>query len=171
MQTGIETSQAIQLRRASSDDAALIFELAKQIWNDHYIHIITQEQIDYMLDWMYSSKSLIEQMNEKGHQFYLIQNADGKYIGFIAFSGKEGDYFIHKFYISTDKQAKGIGTAVFEQFKSFIGDIKTIRLTVNRKNFKSINFYFKNGFIIEKVEDFDIGHGWLMEDFVMIYKA
>ena len=76
---------------------------------------------------MYSSKSLIEQMNEKGHQFYLIQNADGKYIGFIAFSGKEGDYFIHKFYISTDKQAKGIGTAVFEQFKSFIGDIKTIR--------------------------------------------
>jgi ribosomal protein S18 acetylase RimI-like enzyme len=45
---------------------------------------------------------------------------------------------------------------------------KTIRLTVNRQNYKSINFYFKNGFKIERVEDFDIGSGFWMNDFIMI---
>lgn len=170
MQTSSEISQAIQLRKASSDDAALIFEMAKQIWNDHYIHIITQEQIDYMLDWMYSAKSLTEQMNEKAHNFYLIQNNQGAYIGFIAVSGSDGAYFLHKFYILTANQAKGVGTEVFTQILAILNNPHTIRLTVNRKNFKSINFYFKNGFVIEKVEDFDIGNGWLMEDFVMIYK-
>jgi ribosomal protein S18 acetylase RimI-like enzyme len=48
---------------------------------------------------------------------------------------------------------------------------KTIRLTVNRQNFKSINFYFKLGFKIEKVADFDIGNGYFMNDFVMLWKA
>jgi diamine N-acetyltransferase len=51
-----------------------------------------------------------------------------------------------------------------------IPDTSELRLTVNRKNFKAINFYFKNGFIIESVKDFDIGNGYLMEDFVMLRK-
>jgi hypothetical protein len=46
-----------------------------------------------------------------------------------------------------------------------------LKLTVNRKNFKAINFYFKNGYIIESVEDFDIGESYLMNDFVMVKNA
>ena len=44
---------------------------------------------------------------------------------------------------------------------------KTYTLTVNRQNYKSINFYFKNGFIINEIADFDIGNGYVMNDFVM----
>ena len=47
---------------------------------------------------------------------------------------------------------------------------QTLRLTVNRQNYKSINFYFKNGFVIEKTADFDIGSGYFMNDFVMVYR-
>ena len=49
--------------------------------------------------------------------------------------------------------------------------IKTIRLTVNRKNHIAINYYFKNGFMIEEVKDFDIGDGYEMNDFVMLKKV
>jgi len=49
-------------------------------------------------------------------------------------------------------------------------EINTIRLTVNRSNYKTINFYFKFGFIIEEVKDFDIGNNYYMNDFIMIYK-
>jgi ribosomal protein S18 acetylase RimI-like enzyme len=74
------------------------------------------------------------------------------------------DYFIHKLYVNTEIHSKGIGRAlynyVFENIKP-----KTIRLTVNRKNFKAINFYFKLGFIIEKLIDIDIEHGFVMNDF------
>jgi hypothetical protein len=43
-------------------------------------------------------------------------------------------------------------------------------LTVNRKNYKAINFYFKNGFTIKEIADFDIGNGFFMNDFIMIKK-
>ena len=44
---------------------------------------------------------------------------------------------------------------------------KRITLTVNRQNYKAINFYFKHGFKIKSVDDFDIGNGFFMNDFVM----
>jgi len=65
--------------------------------------------------------------------------------------------------------AKGKGTRAFKQLLSIIQPDK-ITLTVNRQNFKSINFYFKNRFVIERVADFDIGNGYVMNDFVMIWK-
>jgi hypothetical protein len=45
-----------------------------------------------------------------------------------------------------------------------------MRLTVNRQNYKSINFYFKIGFRIEKCADFPIGNGFVMNDFVMVWR-
>ena len=45
-----------------------------------------------------------------------------------------------------------------------------MRLFVNRENFKSINFYFKTGFIIEKIIDQPIGENFYMNDFIMIKK-
>lgn len=160
----------VTIEKAGVEDVSTIFQLAKSIWNDHYIQLITQDQIDYMLEWMYSANSLSNQMIEKNHQFYIIKNNDLINIGFFSFSKNDADYFLHKFYIDTKDQSKGIGTEVFNQFMSLDKGLKTIRLTVNRKNYKSINFYFKNGFNIEKVEDFEIGNGYLMEDFIMIYK-
>ena len=47
--------------------------------------------------------------------------------------------------------------------------IDTIRCYFDQ-NYKSINFYFKNGFVIERVADFDIGNNFVMNDFVMIWK-
>jgi ribosomal protein S18 acetylase RimI-like enzyme len=70
-----------------------------------------------------------------------------------------------------DKEAgKGIGTEILEELKKIIQP-KKIRLTVNRNNFKSINFYFKNGFRIDSVAQFDIGEGYIMDDFIMVWEA
>ena len=46
-----------------------------------------------------------------------------------------------------------------------------LTLTVNRQNYKAINFYFKLGFKIQTVADFDIGNGYVMNDFVMFYES
>jgi hypothetical protein len=37
-------------------------------------------------------------------------------------------------------------------------------------NYKSVNFYFRLGFIIEKTTDIDIGDGYFMNDFIMLYQ-
>ena len=159
----------IQLHKAQSQDIPLITSLACKIWKAYYPAIITHEQIDYMLDKFYSTSSLEEQMND-GQDFYLI-NSDGISVGYLSVDQKnQSDYFLNKFYIDPSEHRKNIGESSFLQLLDLIPDMKTIRLTVNRSNFKSINFYFKLGFIIEEVKDFDIGNDYFMNDFIMIYK-
>jgi len=157
----------IHITIAQQKDLDTIANLAKQIWNDHYVSIIGQVQVDYMLDKIYNHQSLVEQLTEKNHVFYLIKNSN-EIIGFLSVSSENNaDYFLHKFYIHQQKSNSGIGTEVLDLLIQTIKP-NTLTLTVNRQNFKSINFYFKNGFKIDRVEDFDIGDGYQMNDFVMV---
>lgn len=157
----------IHITIAQQKDLDTIANLARQIWNDHYVNIIGQVQVDYMLDKMYNHQSLVEQLTVKKHAFYLIKN-NNEIIGFLSVSSENNaDYFLHKFYIQQQKSNSGIGTEVLNLLIKTT-DPKSLTLTVNRQNYKSINFYFKNGFKIERVEDFDIGDGYQMNDFVMV---
>lgn len=162
----------IELIPATQDNFPVIAELAEIIWNKHYVPIIGKEQVDYMLGKMYSKQGLTEQQKVKHHRFYMIQHVAAMIpIGFISISNEiETDYWIHKFYVLDIYQGRGLGVQVFEGIKMLMPNMTSIRLTVNRQNFKSINFYFKLGFVIEQVADFDIGNGYLMNDFVMVWR-
>jgi len=158
----------VEIVKANESELPIITELAQITWNQHYPAIISKNQIDYMLQKMYGLESLRNQL-EQGHHFYLVKEQDQN-IGFISVSIQEDGHFIHKFYIIKEKVGNGVGARVFEKILSLYSP-KEIRLTVNRHNFKSINFYFKLGFVIEKLADFDIGNGFVMNDFVMLYKS
>lgn len=156
----------MEIKKASTEDIPAISTLADKIWKDYYPAIISLEQIDYMLGKMYSPAALIQQMNE-GQHFFIMKEANEP-IGYISYSQQEnGDFFLHKFYIDTAMHRKGTGMLFFNQVIGSLRDITCLRLTVNRQNFKAINFYFKLGFTIEEVQDFDIGNGYFMNDFVM----
>lgn len=160
----------VHLTPATPADIPTIRDLAHRIWRAHYPAIIGPEQVEYMLDLMYSAGALEQQMVEKGCQFWLIR-INGTPLGFMAVSREtERDYFLHKFYIETGRQGKGAGTAAFRCLLEQYPDLQTLRLTVNRQNYKSINFYFKIGFIIEKCVDMPIGQGFVMDDFLMRYQ-
>ena len=161
---------SLLLKAVSETEIEKIADLAKIIWQKHYPPIIGQEQVDYMLKNMYNTKSLLNQINEKGQQFYFII-FENETIGFISVTNeKDGCWMLNKFYVLDKETAKGIGTAILEELKKIIQP-KKIRLTVNRNNFKSINFYFKNGFRIDAVAQFDIGEGYIMDDFIMVWNA
>ncbi len=159
----------ITLKEAGVHQIETISALAKEIWFDYYPAIISHNQIEYMLNKMYSRKALEEQMLGNKDCFLLIE-LENKPVGFISFNEKiSGEHFINKFYVKQSLAKKGIGTFVFNKFLvSFNPNI--IRLTVNRQNYKAINFYFKNGFTIEQTADFDIGGGYFMNDFIMIWR-
>lgn len=155
--------------KAEEKDISTIAALADRIWNKHYITIITQEQIDYMLQKMYSEKSLLEQMKQ-GQEFTIVKENNNP-IGYISLSKKnDSEYFLHKFYIEVSEQNKGVGSELFKYILMQYPGARSIELTVNRQNYKAINFYFKHGFRIKEVADFDIGNDYFMNDFVMIKK-
>ncbi len=160
----------IQLIPATTNDISTISALATIIWNDYYVPFIGQKQVDYMLKMMYSKESITEQFDIKKHRFYIIRN-NAEAIGFISIHNEtENEWHINKFYLLQTIATKGIGSRVFKQIIA-LHEPKKITLTVNRQNYKSINFYFKNGFKIKEVADFDICGGYLMNDFVMEWIA
>lgn len=158
----------ITFRKAALEDIPLIRHLSAKIWKTHYTPIIGEQQVDYMLNLMYSAESLTTQMI-KDHAVFWLAFLSDQPLGYLSFSEKElGHYFLHKFYIDTTVHRKGIGSAFFSYLINELYQPNSLRLTVNRKNMKAINFYFKSGFVIEEVKDFDIGSGFIMEDFVMV---
>ncbi|MFN8310590.1 MAG: GNAT family N-acetyltransferase [Chitinophagales bacterium] len=156
---------SIAFRRAVENDIPVIRELAEKIWRAHYISIISMEQIEYMLDKMYSEKSLKEQLVRQ--PFTLIMK-DGMAAGYYSVSETApGEHYLHKFYIDNSNQRSGIGSAAMDFLLRSILDGSVIRLQVNRKNVNAINFYFRHGFRIAYAKDFEIGGGYTMDDFVM----
>lgn len=160
---------SLSFKTASFEDLNIITNLANNLWPQYYISIITKEQINYMLEQVYSEKNLVQQMKD-GQEFTIV-NIDNKPIGYFSFSKIENNnYFLHKFYIDIKNQRKNIGTQTFQYISNKLNTPKTIDLTVNRANYKAINFYFKIGFVIKEIANFDIGNGYFMNDFVMTKK-
>ncbi|MDI1356430.1 MAG: GNAT family N-acetyltransferase [bacterium] len=157
----------MKLIKALTSDIPTISSLAYRIWKQVYPDIISQEQIDYMLQLMYSNESLSEQMGAKAHLFYLIE-LESECVGFVSVSNESpNNWHLNKFYIDQKVARKGLGTEVLADLLRLL-QAKQMTLTVNRQNYKAINFYFKNGFRIERVADFNIGNGYVMNDFVMM---
>lgn len=143
--------------------------MADEIWRDHYPEIIGMEQVEYMLGRFYSREGMLQQMRD-GQQFYRVM-LDGQPKGFLAIEARgEGNYFLNKLYIDKREQGRGLGQAIWQNVLLLLSDLREMRLQVNRQNYKAINFYFKVGFVIERVADFDIGDGYFMNDFVMLYR-
>lgn len=74
----------LKIRKANIDDCQLIHELAEQVFPLTYKDIITPEQCDFMMDWMYSIPNLQKQMTEEGHVYFLASDDDGHYIGYVS---------------------------------------------------------------------------------------
>lgn len=160
----------LKIELAKLEDLSIVQQLAKDIWPSTFGDILSTEQIDYMLDWMYSISKLESQFLS-GHEFYLVKLED-KYVGFagVEFGFPTNKSLrIHKIYLSPHIQGRGIGRKFIlfiEQLASQKGLIQ-LHLNVNRFN-TAVDFYKYIGFSVIKTEDNEIGQGYLMEDFVMV---
>ncbi|HEV8506242.1 MAG TPA: GNAT family N-acetyltransferase [Chitinophagaceae bacterium] len=155
------------IRKATADDIPLIRELVCKVWPQTYASILSQDKIDYMLEYMYSVVSLQKQI-EDGSQFILVYEKNEP-VGYAAYLHKGHDiYKLDKIYVLPSQQGKGTGRFLLEYV---IGDIRkrgatALQLQVHREN-KARNFYEKMGFVIIEEKDFDIGEGFFMTDYVM----
>jgi len=152
-----------------ADEINAVEELAKKIWNEHYIPIIGKEQVDYMLS-KFQSKEAIRKQIDGGYRYFLSLYGE-KRAGYFAILPDEpkGSMFLSKLYVDKEFRGQGIGRASV----SYIEDIcknsglNTIWLTVNKNNENSIKVYKKLGFVIVESIVQDIGNGFVMDDYKM----
>jgi ribosomal protein S18 acetylase RimI-like enzyme len=160
----------IHLRLLAKDELLLIQKIAQHTWPSTFAGILSIEQIDYMLNWMYDLQLLESQM-DKGHGF-LVAEEDGAAIGF---AGYELNHLagslskLHKLYLLPSSQGKGVGKALLLEVVKRAREAgqKSLVLNVNKQNKKAIDFYRVLGFVTIRQEVNDIGSGYVMDDDVM----
>lgn len=148
-------------------DFECISKLAHSIWHEHYISIISLEQIDYMLA-KYNSVEAFKNQNNQGFLFFTILY-EAVPVGYLGLKKEQDFLFVSKLYVLHGYRGKRIGkTAIhhaIEMATSF--KLNTIKLHVNKQNTNSILAYEKMGFIKVKSMITDIGNGFVMDDFEM----
>ena len=159
-----------KIRKATLEDIEMINRLAWIVFPHTYKEILSPEQMEYMMDWMYSPENLHKQMTEDGHIYYLAFEGDEP-AGYLSIQ-PEGEHTFHlqKIYVLPSFQGKKVGKLLFEQAIKAIKELHPepcqMRLNVNRQN-KALTFYEKMG--MKKVDegDFHIGNGYYMNDYIM----
>ncbi len=145
-----------------------ILDLSQKIWLDTYPSIISIEQINYMLEKMYSRDVILNELKNE-ISWFLIKNEN--YIGFISFSFFESNNLkIFKFYILSEFQNKGVGKKVFRYIKELAEEkkLEKIFLNVNRFNKTAVQSYSKWGFKIKESVDIQYGK-FILNDYIMEY--
>lgn len=155
------------MKLTKTSDIKLLAELASKIWNEYWPKILSQEQINYMVEKFQSQKAIKEQIEKENYAYYFL-TVDNKIIGYTGICDKKEYLFLSKLYIEKEFRHKGYGKQAFEEIKKL--GFNKIRLTVNKQNKNTIDAYLKYGFkIIDKAVT-DIGSGFAMDDFIMEYK-
>jgi GNAT superfamily N-acetyltransferase len=157
------------IREATAADVDTILQIANDTWWPTYGQILSKEQVNYMLQTIYSAENISAQIQSRS-QIYLLLIEDDKPVAFAAYSQREDNadiYKLHKLYCLPVTQGKGYGkiliNTVAEKTKEAGKHI--LDLNVNRYN-KAKDFYEKIGFSVVYEEDIAIGPYW-MNDYVM----
>jgi O-acetyl-ADP-ribose deacetylase (regulator of RNase III)/RimJ/RimL family protein N-acetyltransferase len=164
-----QTINKIMIKRVLSPQTIkTVADLASAIWNEHYVPIIGQEQVDYMVKSFQSAEAMEKQINDENYEYYLIDHLSEP-SGYISIKLMGNELFLSKFYVIKEKRGTGLGKEglkfVINRAKELIAH--AITLTVNKYNTNSIKAYEKMGFKNTGAIVSDIGAGFVMDDFTM----
>ncbi len=148
-----------------------VADLAKAIWKDTYSSILSNDQIEYMLEEIQSKKAIANQINEQGYQYYfLLQNSNVcGYMAIVPHSKKDEELFLSKIYLLPESQGKGITKKAFLFLEDIAqkNNLKRIWLTVNKNNHHAQKVYEHYGFTVSDSVGTDIGNHYVMDDYIM----
>lgn len=149
-----------------------VAELAETIWHEFFPVILSEEQIDYMVEKFQSYDAMKEQVANQDYCYLSVSDNDGM-CGYIAVKPeKDSRFFLSKLYLRSDRRGKGIASEMLSRvFSEAEKAGKTsVYLTVNKYNDHAVSVYRKKGFeIIDSVVT-DIGNGFVMDDYIMEYR-
>ena len=160
----------ITTRRLGRDELHLVRQVADAVWPVTFREILSEEQIAYMMEMMYA-KEVMEREFDEGIRFNGVFDGD-RAVGYYIWGrcdSAPGAAKLHKCYLLTEYQGKGIGSRMLREAKAAAAaeGFSAIRLNVNRRNEKAMKAYFRNGFTCVEMVDNPIGNGFYMNDFVM----
>jgi len=145
-----------------------VAQLAKEIWTEHFLPIIGQKQVDYMLNKFQSPEAIKTQIQKESYHYFFINDGSNN-IGYFAIQKQNRILFLSKLYVNRENRGRGFGKAALAYIIEFAKEhtLNKIQLTVNKDNTNSIKAYKKMGFVVTGKQVIDIGNNFVMDDYKM----
>lgn len=144
--------------------------LADTIWRAHYGPLIGLAQVEYMLKGRYTPEKLRTYLGAPDRWLRLLM-LDGERIGYCSYSitPTPGEMKLEQLYLLESFKGRGLGGLMLRhvEAEARAHGCGTLMLTVNKGNADSIAVYKKRGFTVREEAVFDIGNGFVMDDYVM----
>jgi GNAT superfamily N-acetyltransferase len=160
----------IQISPVSRADVDAIAALARIVWQDAYPGIITQAQIDYMLEQRYNTLRLLEEL-AMPNLWWDKATVDGELAAFASTltTEKADELKLDKLYVDPLQQRLGLGGRLIAHVseRALAQGCTTLILAVNKRNEPAIAAYTKHGFVVRNAVRVDIGNDFVMDDFIM----
>ena len=82
----------------SEEELQTLAKLAEKIWNNYFLGIITQEQIDYMVAMNQSYPAIKKAIQEQHYRYYLAYEGDVM-VGYMGVKPESERLFLSKLYL------------------------------------------------------------------------
>lgn len=155
----------------SDNDIKRLASLAREIWRSYWPILLSEDEIEYMINLFQSFDAIKRQIKEEGF-IYKILKDENNTLGYLAVCKKSKPYnhlYLSKIYLKDGQRGKGAGWLMFDEIKKIASglNLDKIRLNVNKRNFNSIKTYERWGLKTLEAIVVDIGDGYVMDDYVM----
>ncbi|QBQ42794.1 GNAT family N-acetyltransferase [Sphingobacterium psychroaquaticum] len=156
----------MEIVTATAEHWTTIAQIATLSWQTGYAGILSDQQIDFMLNKAYVEQDF-EGATALGNTFFLIKDEE-KEAGFITLLSQEDRLRIEKLYLLPSVQGKGLGKTLidFAAEHALNNGIDVLELNVNRGNKHAYAFYIKQGFVVTETVDIPY-FDYVLDDYVM----
>ena len=158
----------LDVHRMTRQEIGAVSALARAVWQTTYPALISQAQIDSMLADRYAAAQIEMQCADSAHGWWVACR-NGTLAGFAHAMIGEADCKLDKLYVHPAQQRNGVGAGLLAAVRPWCAQhqMRRLWLQVNRGNDQAIAAYRKYGFHIVESRLFDIGQGFVMDDYIM----
>lgn len=144
--------------------------LANEIWHQHFIPIIGEAQVEYMVEKFQSYPAISRQIKEDGYEYFRIFIND-TFAGYTGVHAEDDALFLSKLYIKKDCRGNKLATHALNYLINICKErhLGKIWLTCNKHNDDTLAVYDHLGFKVTDEQVADIGNGFVMDDYILTY--
>lgn len=146
--------------------------LASEIWHEYWPALIGPAQTDYMVEQFQSLPAIRRDMADHAYEYWFVRAADdGRVVGYTGghVEPETNRFFISKIYLRAAERGRHFASAVVAFYERLCCErgLGAMYLTVNKGNELGTRAYRGKGFATIDAVETDIGHGFVMDDYIM----
>lgn len=166
----VDNGAAATLRPVTESDFDMLMALARDIWLERYVPIVGQAQVDYVLEMRFTTDHLRRYIGSS-ERWLDILSVQEEPVGYCSYALTDVPHEIklEQLYLKPSLHGQGLGGLMVRHViaRAVALDRTVMMLHVNKKNHDAIAVYRKMGFTVREEARFDIGQGFVMDDYIM----